>query len=112
MAQKKKSSCLGLFVKGFILSGLVLAVLCVAGVMIGIKFMGADPALWTDTSHWNTRLFMLLYGVTGISFCLGFVISLAGVAVSAIFGSGKKESAGSSSPKRKARPQSNRKTTI
>ncbi len=111
MEKKKQNSCLGLFFKGSILCGLILALLSTLCVIIAIKLFGADPAVWTDFSHFSNRPWLVIYAITALSMGLGTFLSLATVAVSALFGGGKKgASSGSSKPR--SRPQSNRKTTI
>ena len=110
MSKKKNSSCMGLFLKGFIISSLVLVNVAALSIMVGIKFMGFDATAWTDITAWNTRPFILLYICLTVSAGIGFLFSLAGAAVSAIFGGGDKKS--SSGPKKRAKPQSNRRTTI
>lgn len=111
MAKKKKnSSCLGLFVKAFILTVLVLLILSGLSIMAAIQFFQADPHVWTDFSVWNSYPWFVVYGTFGLAAVLSFFIALAGAAVSAIFASDGKK--GRSAPKKAARPQSNRKTTL
>ena len=113
MAEKKKSSCAGLFMKGFVVSGLLLSNLAAIGVIVSIKFLDADYATWTDFSHPTSRPFLAVYLILAVSAGLGFLVGLAGAAVSAIFsGSDSKKSGGGRSKASRPRPQSNRRTTI
>ena len=110
MASKKKpSSCLGIFFKGFVLTFLILSVLFTAGIMIGIKFLGADPALWLDYSHWNSHFLMGFYAIAAFSFFIGSAVALFIAGASKFLDSGKPRTGG---PAKKFRPQSNRKTTL
>ena len=108
MSKPKKSSCLGLFFKSFILSSLVLINLCALGVMVAIKFFQADPAVWMDFSQISSYPWMLILSSLGISFLLAFVIGGLGAAVSAVFG--KEGGAKKKAPA--PRPQSSRRTTV
>lgn len=111
MAKKKKnSSCLGLFIKALILSTLLLLILAGLSIMVAIQFFQADAHIWTDFTVWNSQPWLVIYGVLGLSVVLSFLAALAGAAVSAIFSGGGKK--GPSGPKKAARTQSNRKTTI
>lgn len=110
MANKKNSSCLALFFKAFLISSLVLANLVALTVMIGLKFLDFDAHLWTDLSNWNSRPFIALYLILGLSGCFGIVFGLAGAAISAVFGRSEKKS--SPGPRKRSKPQSNRRTTI
>ena len=99
--EKKKVGCLGLFMRGFIITVLVLANLSVAGIIVAVQFFQADYVTWTDFSHYTTYPWMLVFGVLG----------MAGAAVSLAFGEGGSKQTGSKSTPR-AKPQSNRRTTI
>lgn len=107
-AERKKSSCLGLFFKGFLVSSLLLSNLVVGSAIIDVKFLHGSYQAWTDFSSAGTRPLLALYVVLIFSVGLGFLLSLARVVVNALF-SDSKGSKGSSRP---ARPQSNRSTTV
>jgi hypothetical protein len=112
MAKEKKStSCLGLFMRGFILTTLVLANLGVIAIMVAIKFMGADYATWTDFSHYSSYPWLMIFGIAAVGLGIGLLMGLVGAAVSVAFGGDKKGAKAKRSPAR-AKPQSNRKTTI
>lgn len=108
---KKGSSCLGLFVKSWLLSALFLSGAVAATAGLGVRLLGWDAQSWTDFSAWSSLPVMALLGV---SFCSTFIALLAATLVgvaSAFLGKGGKSGAvGSSKPK--ARPQSSRKTTV
>lgn len=108
MSKPKKSSCLGLFIKSFILSSLVLVNLCALAVMVAIKFFQADPAVWMDFSHISSYPWMMIIASLGASFFLAFAVGGLSAAVSAIFG--KEGGAKSKAPA--PRPQSSRRTTV
>lgn len=110
MAEKKKSSCFGMFLKGFVISSLLLGNLAAAAAMLAVKFLGADAAAWTDISHPTSRPFLVLYAVLFLSLGLGAFLGLAGAAVSAMFSGSKKS--GSASRSSRPRPQSSRRTTV
>jgi hypothetical protein len=113
MAKEKKStSCLGLFMRGFIITSLVLANLGVAGVMVAVKFLDADYATWTDFGSYSSYPWMMIFGILGIGAGIGLLMGLVGAAVSLAFGGDKKSKKGSKRSSSRARPQSNRKTTI
>ena len=107
-ADKKKSSCLGLFFKGFLVSSLLLSNLVVACAIVDVKFLHGSYQAWTDFSSAETRPLLALYVVLIFSLGLGFLLSLASVVVSSFF-SGSGSSKNSSRP---PRPQSNRSTTV
>ena len=54
-SEPKKHTCFGLFFKGFVVAALILANLSALGIMLGVKFLGWDYALWTDFSHSFSR---------------------------------------------------------
>ena len=110
--EPKKHTCFGLFFKGFVIAALILANFSALGIMLGIKFLGWDHALWTDFSHSFSRPMYLLYGIFALSATCGVGLSITGALISTLFGAPKKGSGGGSRPAPKARPQSNRKTTI
>ena len=111
--EKKKVGCLGLFLRGFVITTLVLANLAVAGIIVAVQFFGADYATWTDFSHYTTYPCMLIAGIFGAAAVIGLLMSTIGAAVSLAFGEGggKKKWGGSKSAAR-PKPQSNRRTTI
>ena len=110
MSQKKKSgSCLGLFIKSFIL-GVFMSVIFVGGcALVAVKAFGSDPALWSDFSGWSSRGWLSVYFITLMSSGFALVISIMGAAITSLFGGGS--SKGSSSKKR-SRPKSARRTTV
>lgn len=110
MATKKKGSCLGLFGKAFILSVLVLLILSGISIMVAIQFFGADATIWTDFTVWNSKPLIVVYSAGSLALLLSFVIALAGAVVSALFSNDSKQ--GTGAPKKAARPQSNRRTTL
>jgi len=109
--EKKKVGCLGLFMRGFIITVLVLANLSVAGIIVAVQFFQADYVTWTDFSHYTTYPWMLVFGVLGMAGVIGLLMSTVGAAVSLAFGEGGSKQTGSKSTPR-AKPQSNRRTTI
>ncbi|MFA5506040.1 MAG: hypothetical protein WC314_21305 [Vulcanimicrobiota bacterium] len=110
---KNKSSCLGLFIRAFMVIALVLANLSVLGIIIAVQFFEADYAAWTDFSHYTTRPSMLIGGILASAICGGVILSTVGAAVSLVFGNNSTGKSNSSSkPAPKARPQSNRRTTV
>lgn len=112
MSQKKKpSSCLGLFLKGFIVSNLVLANLAALTLFVLIKFFHFESAVWLDFSSLTNRPWILIATIVTTSGLVGLVLGVMGAAISTLFGKGgTKGSAGA--PRRAARPQSSRRTTI
>lgn len=111
MANKKSSSCLGLFMRGFVLTALLLTNLSIAGVIVAVKFLGADYATWTDLSSFSSYPSLILFAVLGISLGVGAFTGIAGAFVSMIFGK-KKEASGTPTARAKTKPQSNRRTTV
>lgn len=111
-SEPKKHTCFGLFFKGFVVAALILANLSALGIMLGVKFLGWDYALWTDFSHSFSRPMYLLYGIFALAATCGVGLAAAGAMISALFGDSKKGGGGASRPAKKVRPQSNRKTTI
>lgn len=109
--EKKKVGCLGLFMRGFIITALVLANLSVVGIIVAVQFFQADYATWTDFSHYTSYPSMLLFGVLGVAAVIGLLMSTVGAAVSLAFGEGGGKQTGSKSAAR-PKPQSNRRTTI
>ena len=109
--EKKKVGCLGLFLRGFIITALVLANLGVAGIIVAIQFFGADYVTWTDFSHYTSYPWMLILGIFGIAAVIGLLMSTVGAAVSLAFGEGGGTKSGSK-PAARPKPQSNRRTTI
>lgn len=102
--QQKKHTCFGLFFKGFLITGLILANLAAVGLMVGIKFYGLDYATWTDFTHTFSKPMYIVYAIIGISAVMGVGLSFIGAAVSAMFGGGKKGT--------KSKPQSKRRSTV
>lgn len=93
---------------------LVLANLSVLGIIIAVQFFEADYAAWTDFSHYTTRPSMLIGGILAVAAVGGLLLSTLGAAVSLVFGDsgGSGKSSSGSKPAPKARPQSNRRTTV
>lgn len=108
MAEKKKSSCFGMFLKSTIVSSLLFANLTAAFAIIHVKFFSGNLAAWTDFSTPTSRPFLAIYAVVCLGLGFGVFVGLAGAALSAFFSGSSKKSSSSSRP----RPQSNRKTTI
>jgi succinate dehydrogenase hydrophobic anchor subunit len=110
LSKKKKSntSCLGLFLKGFVISSLILANLVIAGVMVAIKFFQADPAAWTDFSSFTSHPWLAIYAVFTVATVVGMFLGILGTAISVLFGGDSKKS----TPAKKARPMSKRNTTV
>lgn len=108
--EKKRVSCFGLFMRGFLLTALILANLGIAGIMVAVKFLGADYATWTDMSSYTSYPWLMIFAVLGTAIGVGFLSGIAGALVSAFFGGEKK--AGTKKLNTKAKPQSNRRTTV
>lgn len=98
--------------RGFILTTLVLANLALGGTMIAIKFFGADYAVWTDLSSYSSYPWLMIFGVLAVGLVVGLLMGMVGAAVSVAFSDGKKGAAGATRSAKRAKPQSNRKTTI
>lgn len=110
--QQKSGSCLGLFIKSFILSGLLLVNLTAALVLIAVKFLGADYGTWTDFSSLTSYPVLALLACLLTAGGLAFFLALAGTAIKSFLGSGGKQGSTGSSRASSARPQSSRKTTV
>lgn len=94
-----------LFLGLFLLSLLLLGGLTAAGIAATYHFMHWDPSAWTDTSAWNSRPFVVGAVLTAVSTVLASVGALAWRFLMAMV------AGASSKPKKKARPQSHRRTT-
>lgn len=94
-----------LFLGLFLLSLLVLGGLTAAGVAATHHFLHWDVTAWTDTSAWNSRSFVVGAVIIALSTMLASVATLAWRFLMAIV------AGASSKPKKKARPQSHRRTT-
>lgn len=103
---------MGLFLRGFVITALVLANLGVAGIIVAVQFFGADYALWTDFSHYSTYPCMLIAAILGVAAVIGLLMSTIGAAVSLAFGEGGGKKSGGSKSAPRPKPQSNRRTTI
>ena len=109
--QREKTRILpGPVLQGVQVTSLILANLGLALIMAGIKFLGWDYATWTDFSSYSSYPWLMIFGVMLVGFGVGFVFSLAGAAVSALFGDKKGATGGKS--RSRPKPQSNRRTTI
>ena len=108
--KKGKISCLGLFFKTGIISFLLLTILTVACVIVGVQFFGADYAAWTDLSSLKSYPWIAMTVVGALSMLLAFGGGVFAIIANLILSGAKKPGAGSS--RSKARPQSNRRTTI
>lgn len=94
-----------LFLGLFLLSLLLLGGLVAAGVAATHHFLHWDISAWTDTSAWNSRPFVVGAVLAALSTALASVGTLAWRFLMAVVGGA------SSKPKKKARPQSHRRTT-
>ncbi len=109
---KKGSSCLGLFVKSWILSALALSALSAAGIAAGVRFFGWNSATWTQIDGWTSYPALILMGVGALSTMAAFAVAAFIGAASAFLGRGGGRSERSSSRPKASRPQSQRKTTV
>lgn len=111
--QKRGGSCLGLFIKSFLVVFIVLGGLTALGVLIAVHFFGVDQALWTQVTAWNSYPLIATYVVVLLSGMTGFGVAAMGAVVSALFSKGEKSAKGEGSARAKRpRPKSNRKTTL
>jgi hypothetical protein len=109
---RKNSSCLGLFVKSWLLSALLLGGAVAGTVGLGIKLLGWNAQSWTDFSAWTSPSVLALLGVATLSTLIAFAVaSFIGLA-SAFLSKGSKSSASGSTRPAAPRPQSRRKTTV
>lgn len=107
----KKSSCLGLFLKTFVLGTLLLGVLTALGVVVAIQFFEIDAELWKDVSRWNSYPFVAGGIVVLVSALLSVLISVFLMVLQSLLA---RTEGGDPRlrPARKKRPQSKRNTTV
>lgn len=106
--QKKSGSCLGLFIKSFIVSLLGLSILATLTVMMIVKLFGGDYSVWTDFSRMSSHPWLAIYGVVAMASIFSFGLAAFSEAVRMLFGRGKKDRSRSTP----SRPTSNRRTTV
>ena len=94
-----------LFLGLFFLSLLVLGGLTAAGVAATHHFLHWDTAAWTDTSAWNSRPIVVSAVIIAVSTMMASLGTLTWRFLMAIV------AGATSKPKKKARPQSSRRTT-
>lgn len=108
---KKGSSCLGLFVKSWILTALALSALMAAGVAAGVRFLGWNSATWSAIDGWTSYPALTLMGIGLLSTAVAFAVAAFIGVASAFLSRGGKRSERTSA-RVKSRPQSQRKTTV
>lgn len=113
MTQERKNgpSCLGLFLKSWLASSLILSAGIAGIVALGIRFFGWSSQAWSDFSGWSSYPVVAMLTVVAVSTLLAFSVSaFIGLAAAFLRRGKPRESRRASRPQ--ARPQSQRKTTI
>jgi hypothetical protein len=96
-----------LFLFLFVLFLVSLSSVTAVGVAVAIKFFHADAAAWTNYAAWNSRPVLAGAVVSALSFSAAAALSFAwGVLTRLVRGNKDKQA------RKKARPQSNRRTTV
>jgi hypothetical protein len=108
----KSSSCLGLFIKSWLASALVLSALAALLVGLGIRYLGWSAHAWSDFSAWSSYPVMALLGISALASLLALLVAGLIGAISALMGRGGSGSGKGSSARSRTRAQSQRKTTV
>lgn len=111
MSEKSgKPGCLGIFLKTLIVSLFLLGGAAAGFVALGIRFFNWNIENWTQLSSWSSYPVMVGIGVVSCSLLAAFTVATFISLASAFLGKGRAKSHSSSISR--ARPQSQRKTTI